>query len=81
LFSVLLLVWLAGATSLEFFYTPASHGRKAVYLTLASFGFLVLAMLGVLTTPHGQIDPQQTAVPDAVSWVPKVENSIKGTRS
>ncbi len=54
LLSFLLLVWLIAATSLEFFYAPASHGRKAVYLTLASLGFLILAMVGVLTTPHGQ---------------------------
>jgi hypothetical protein len=54
LFSLLLLVWLLVATSIEFFYAPASHGRKAVYLTLASLGFLILAMAGVLTTPHGR---------------------------
>ncbi len=54
LFSLLLLLWLCGATCLEYFYEPASHGRKAVYLTLASLGFLILAMIGVLTTPHGQ---------------------------
>lgn len=54
LFSILLLVWLIAATSIEFFYEPASHGRKAVYLTLASLGFLVLAMVGLLTTSHGQ---------------------------
>jgi len=54
LLSWLLLIWLLGATALEFFYAPASHGRKAVYLTLASLGFLILAMIGVLTTPHGQ---------------------------
>ena len=34
---------------------PASHGRKAVYLTLASLGFLILAMIGVLSTSHGQV--------------------------
>lgn len=54
LLSLLLLVWLLGATSVEFFYAPASRGRKAVYLTLASLGFLILAMVGVLSTPHGQ---------------------------
>jgi len=54
LLSLLLLLWLCGATCLEYFYEPASHGRKAVYLTLASLGFLILAMIGVLTTPHGQ---------------------------
>jgi ABC-type uncharacterized transport system permease subunit len=54
LLSMLLLLWLAAATSLEYFYKPASRGRKAVYLTLASLGFLILAMIGVLTTSHGQ---------------------------
>ena len=54
LFSILLLLWLIAATSIEFFYEPASHGRKAVYLTLASLGFLVLAMVGLLTASHGQ---------------------------
>jgi hypothetical protein len=62
LFSLLLLVWLVAATSMEFFYAPASHGRKAVYLTLASLGFLILAMVGVLTTPHGR----ETEVPETV---------------
>lgn len=52
--SLLLLVWLLAATAIEFFYAPASRGRKAVYLTLASLGFLILAMVGVLSTPHGQ---------------------------
>ena len=61
LFSGLLLVWLAAATAVEFFYAPARRGRKVVYLTLASFGFLVLAMFGVLGSSHGQN-------PEAVSW-------------
>ena len=39
---------------MEFLYAPTSHGRKAVYLTLASLGFLILAMVGVLTSSHGQ---------------------------
>jgi ABC-type uncharacterized transport system permease subunit len=54
LLSMLLFLWLVAATSLEFFYKPASHGRKAVYLTLASLGFLILAMFEVLSTAHGQ---------------------------
>jgi ABC-type uncharacterized transport system permease subunit len=58
LFSILLLVWLIVATLIEFFYEPASHGRKAVYLTLASLGFLVLAMVGLLTASHGQARDQ-----------------------
>jgi hypothetical protein len=51
--SGVLFMWLASATVVEFLYAPASRGRKVAYLTLASFGFLVLAMSGVLTTPHG----------------------------
>ena len=51
--SALLFVWLASATAVEFLYAPASRGRKVAYLTLASFGFLVLAMSGLLTTSHG----------------------------
>ncbi len=54
LLSMLLLLWLAAATALEYFYEPASRGRKAVYLTLASLGFLILAMIGVLSSSHGQ---------------------------
>ncbi len=62
LLSLLLLVWLIAATLMEFFYAPASHGRKAVYLTLASLGFLILAMVGVLTTPHGREVEAQSAL-------------------
>ena len=65
LLSMLLLLWLAGATCLEFFYLPASRGRKAVYLTLASLGFLILAMIGVLTTSHGQAAEATNATPEA----------------
>ncbi|TWU57876.1 cytochrome c biogenesis protein CcsA [Rubripirellula reticaptiva] len=63
--SLLLLVWLLGASAVEFFYAPASRGRKAVYLTLASLGFLVLALVGVLTTPHGQAEKGAAAEPGA----------------
>lgn len=48
-----LLLWLLAATGMEFFYKPARQGRKVAYLTLASFGFLVLAMVGVLGSDHG----------------------------
>jgi ABC-type uncharacterized transport system permease subunit len=54
--SFLLFLWLAVATGVEFSYAPTSHGRKAVYMTLASLGFLILAMFGLLTTSHGQSD-------------------------
>lgn len=61
LFSLFLLVWLCAATGMEFLYEPTSRGRKAFYLTLASLGFLVLAMVGVLTTPHGQ-NPNESSL-------------------
>lgn len=61
LFSVLLFLWLAGTTALEFFYEPASRGRKAVYLTLASLGFLILAMFSVLSSSHGQNQAPQSS--------------------
>jgi ABC-type uncharacterized transport system permease subunit len=57
LLSSLLLVWLIAATLLERLYPPAKQGRKAVYLTLASLGFFILAMIGVLNTEHGIADP------------------------
>ena len=60
LLSSLLLGWLISATLLEHLYAPAKQGRKAVYLTLASLGFLILAMWGVLSTPHGQ-SPKSTS--------------------
>ncbi len=75
LLSVLLLVWLLGATGLEFFYAPASHGRKAVYLTLASLGFLVLAMIGVLTTSHGQSqDPSSNQGSTSIASFAQIEH-------
>lgn len=53
LLSGVLLVWLLAATAFEFFYRPARQGRKIAYLAVASFGFLLLAWLGVLFSPHG----------------------------
>ena len=61
LLSSLLLAWLIAATLLEHLYAPAKQGRKAVYLTLASLGFLVLAMFGVLSTEHGQAQPVESS--------------------
>ena len=53
LLSFLLFLWLVAVTALEYFYAPASRGRKAFYLALASLGFLILAMIGVLGSTHG----------------------------
>lgn len=51
--SMVLFAWLVAATTTEFFYSPVSRGRKAFYLTLASLGFLVLALLSVMYSSHG----------------------------
>lgn len=53
LLSTVLLLWLVAATAFEYIYSSTSQGRKAVYLTLASLGFLILALFGVLSTDHG----------------------------
>ncbi|MDA8743156.1 cytochrome c biogenesis protein CcsA [Rubripirellula amarantea] len=67
LLSSLLLVWLIIATAIEFWYQPANRGRKAVYLTLASLGFLILAMIGVLGTEHGQSQPTPASIEETQS--------------
>lgn len=59
LLSGLLFLWLGAATTVEFAYAPARRGRKVAYLTLASFGFLVVTMLSVLNSSHGQASDQQ----------------------
>ncbi|WP_417731748.1 cytochrome c biogenesis protein CcsA [Rosistilla oblonga] len=51
--SCVLFAWLVIATLFEALYKPARRGRKIAYLTLASFGFLVLAMAGLFTSNHG----------------------------
>ena len=61
--SAMLFVWLATATVVESVYAPASRGRKVAYLTLASFGFLVLAMSGVLSSSHGQVKTESMLTP------------------
>jgi ABC-type uncharacterized transport system permease subunit len=53
--SALMLAWLVAASLFGGLYKPARHGRKVAYLTVASFGFLLLA-LGTLLffdTGHG----------------------------
>ena len=52
-FSLLLFAWLSVATATEFLYSPASRGPQSVYMTLASLGFLVLALVVVIFTSHG----------------------------
>jgi len=53
LFSGLLFVWLLVSTGVELWFPSVRQSRKVIFLTLASFGFLVLAMLGLLSSAHG----------------------------
>jgi hypothetical protein len=53
--SALMLAWLVVAALFGGLYKPARHGRKVAYLTVASFGFLMLALgtLLLFNTEHG----------------------------
>jgi ABC-type uncharacterized transport system permease subunit len=50
-----MLGWLLAATLFNAVYRPARHGRKVAYLTIASFGFLAIALATLLLvdTGHG----------------------------
>jgi ABC-type uncharacterized transport system permease subunit len=50
-----MLLWLIAAEVFRLVYPAARRGRKVAYLTLASFGFLIIALasLTVLDTVHG----------------------------
>ncbi|MEM9365043.1 MAG: cytochrome c biogenesis protein CcsA [Planctomycetota bacterium] len=72
IFSGFLFAWLMSATFVEFVYAPASRGRKIAYLTLASFGFLLLAMFGVLSGTHSGDDQGNPANAGLhLRWDPK----------
>ncbi len=53
--SAAMLGWLVAATVFNGVYRPARHGRKVAYLTVASFGFLAIALATLLwvDTGHG----------------------------
>jgi hypothetical protein len=71
LLSAALFVWMLIATAIEYLYVPVRQSNKAVYLTLASAGFLALAMYGVMTTPHGKKDSSKLS---AVKALPASED-------
>lgn len=51
---LLMLVWLVGAEVFRLLYPSARTGRKVAYLTLASFGFLVITLVTFAATGiHG----------------------------
>ncbi len=49
--TTLLMVWLAAVAVFILLYRPARQGRKVAYLTLASFLFLLVALVAVFSTP------------------------------
>ncbi len=53
--SALMFAWLLAAATFNAVYRPSRRGRKVAYLTVASFGFLVvaLAVLLLVNTEHG----------------------------
>jgi ABC-type transport system involved in cytochrome c biogenesis permease subunit len=53
--SALMFAWLSVAATFNAVYRPSRRGRKVAYLTVASFGFLVvaLAVLLLVNTEHG----------------------------
>jgi len=62
--SGLMLAWLLAAAAFNVVYRPARHGRKVAYLTVASFGFLLLSLavlLGLDTRHGGQKAERQRA--------------------
>jgi ABC-type uncharacterized transport system permease subunit len=70
--SALMLAWLVAAAAFGGLYKPARHGRKVAYLTVASFGFLLLALgtLLLIDTGHGGAGRSQrpgAAIPAAVT--------------
>lgn len=53
LLSGVLFFWLVATSCIEIFYKPARQGQKVAYLSFAQFGFLALALIGVLSSSHG----------------------------
>jgi ABC-type uncharacterized transport system permease subunit len=55
--SGLLFVWLVAACAFSYVYRPARQGRKVAYLTIASFAFLLLALvMTVKFSGHGGVE-------------------------
>jgi hypothetical protein len=59
--SAVLLMWLIAASLFEWLYKPAQQGRKVAYLTVASFVFLTIVMVILLTIPSQHARPRAPA--------------------
>lgn len=74
LFSLALFIWLMITSIIEISYATARRGRKIAYVTLASFGFLVLAMYGVVRSSHGSTSPSR--IPSESMVPPTAESPV-----
>jgi hypothetical protein len=71
--SSLLVGWMSAAWLFSMLYKPAQQGRKVAYLTVASFVFLVIALIAILTpTQHGNSSPERGVRSDVhgAGWTP-----------
>lgn len=53
-----LLAWLVAAVTFEILYKPAQQGRKVAYLTIASFAFVVVALIFVVNSNSQHAAPK-----------------------
>jgi hypothetical protein len=53
LLSLLLFAWLVAASIFEFFFKLGGQGSKVAYLSLAHFGFLLVTLIGIVSSSHG----------------------------
>lgn len=63
LVSLALFVWALVAAILEVRSTNALGGRRGAFLSIASFVFLVVVLLFVMLSTHGQSSPKESAEP------------------
>lgn len=75
--TLLMFAWLAIAAGTSVFYRPARQGRKTAYLTVASFGFLVLALgVGLFAgTRHQGSRQEDTRTPGSAI---ELRESVRG---
>jgi hypothetical protein len=77
--TVAMFAWLLLHVVIGAFYRPIRQGRKVAYLTLVSFVFLVIALVGMfLTTKHGGIAERSAANEVLKVWSLRSRISICG---
>lgn len=73
-----MLVYLVGAEAFRLLYPAARRGRKVAYLTLASFGFLVLTLAALLfiDTVHGRRKPPDANNQNRAGDTPRIDSIV-----